>query len=163
MGILQSTILKNDNGHSVIGGQSILNPTSHKEKPSMLAVLVLTSLIDAFTILVSYLLMSATIGAETLDVPQGMVLPSATKSDVLEKSTVLMVHNDQYFINNEPIRMDQIGERLLAIKKTAGENPAIVIQADRKTNFMKLNPIVLSGLQAGFAQIRFAVKQEDSN
>lgn len=148
---------------STLKSQSIIHPVGYKKHVNMASALVLTSLIDAFVILTSYLLMAASIGLETIEVPKDMQLPQAQKSDILEKGIVIMVHNDQYFINDQPVRMDQLGEKLLELKKATpnGETTPVIIQADKHTNFMKLNPAVLSGLQAGFQQIRFAVKQED--
>ena len=162
--ILSETGTANTQAHpSVLAAQSALHPVGHKKHVNMASALVLTSLIDAFVILTSYLLMAASIGLETLEMPKDMQLPQAQKSDILEKGIVIMVHNDQYFLNNEPVPMDQLGEKLLELKKSSptGETTPVIIQADKNTNFMKLNPAVLSGLQAGFQQIRFAVKQED--
>lgn len=167
MGSLEATHLTSyteaQSQTSVLGAQSTLKPHGHKRHTEMVTALVLTSLIDAFTILVSYLLMAASIGLETLEMPKDMQLPAAVKSDVLEKAIVIMVHDNQYFIDNQPVPMDQLGPKLVELKKTVGENMPVVVQADRHTSFMQINPAVLSGLQAGFAQIRFAVKQEDSN
>ncbi len=151
-----------DNG-SILGSQSTLKPKGFKVEKPMATVLNLTSLIDAFTILVSYLLMAASIGLETIDMPKDMQLPNAAKSDVLERGIVIRITDNQYFIDDKPVAMDQMGPQLAELKKSVGADKPVIIQADRRTNFMQINPIVLSGLQAGFAQIRFAVKQEDSN
>ncbi len=163
MSMIEVTNLKPRNEFSILGSQSVMKPTHQKEKKSFVTALVLTSLIDCFVILVSYLLMAASIGLETLDMPKDMQLPLATKSDVLEKATVILIHDDQYFIDNTPIAMDQLGPKLAEIKKTAKPDAAVIIQADRRTSFLKLNPAVLAGIQAGFAQVRFAVKQGDGN
>lgn len=160
MQVMNTSSFESTTHTSTLKSQSVLKPLGKREKKIGDAGLVLTSLIDCFVILVTYLLMAASIGIETLELPKDMQLPQAYKSETLEKGIVLLVHDGQYFLDNQPVQMDQIGPRLVEMKKTMGENTPVIIQADKRTNFLKLNPLVLAGLQAGFSQIRFAVKQE---
>ncbi len=146
---------------SSLGGLGVMRPAqSSNGKKEIATTISLTSLVDCFTTILAYLLLATSFGGESMDVPKNMSLPHAYHSTVLEGGLVVMVQNGHYFIGKTAIAIDHLAETLKA-EKDRTHTPYVVIQADRKASFSQINPAVLSGLQAGFEQVRFAVLQED--
>lgn len=122
------------------------------------AALTLTSLVDCFTIIVVYLLVTTNFGAEPMAVPKGLQLPKANHSDVLNAGLIVQVRDGKIYVADKIVRMDQLSN---VLKLQKGKFQSMLIQADQKTKYFDLNPVVLSGLSAGFSDIKFAVLQED--
>ncbi len=150
---------------SELGSQSILNPKDDKSKRSLIAPLLLTALIDAFSILVIFLLINFSSTGEILFISKGVQLPNASSTDVLERNTVVKYESGKFYIDDKELT-DQNGliQELLVVRKqwaetNSGEEfPGIVtIQADKGTKYESLNSIVLAMAHAGFGEIRFAV------
>lgn len=118
----------------------------------------LTSLVDCFTILVVYLLVATHMGSEQLDVSKDMQLPAAAHSTELKLGNIVRIENDKYFLNDKKINVDELFD---ALKASLSNSDSVIIQADKKVDYSKVNPAVLSALQAGFKQVKFAVLQED--
>ena len=59
--------LQNDSLFSPLSQESVIRPKKGKDNKTLVAALILTSLVDAFSILVIYLLMNTTAATETLD------------------------------------------------------------------------------------------------
>jgi biopolymer transport protein ExbD len=97
-------------------------------------------------------------GAEEINVPKDMDLPKAAHSQAASPSLIIQVRSNKIFINEKVISMNNLIESLRGERKT---HQAILIEADKKTKFSDLNPVVLSGLNAGFTDIKFAVLQAD--
>lgn len=150
---------------SEIASQSILNPKSDRTKRSLFADLLLTALIDAFSILVIFLLMNFSSTGEILFISKGVELPTAGAVDILERNTVVRFDQGKFYIENKEL-VDQnslIQELLNDRKEWATTHPGeefkgiITIQADKKTKYENLNSIVLAMAHAGYGEIRFAV------
>ena len=150
---------------SAIGAQSILNPTGKKWKRSLFADLLLTALIDAFSILVIFLLMNFSSTGEILFITKGVELPQAGQADMLERNTVVRYDEGKFFIENkEMANQDAMIQELVDTRKEwASTHPneefkgILTIQADKKTKYENLNSIVLAMAHAGYGEIRFAV------
>lgn len=150
---------------SELGSQSILKPQSNKGKRSLFADLLLTALIDAFSILVIFLLMNFSSTGELLFISKGVELPKATAADMLERNTVVKYEQGKFFIEDKEMAdQDSLIQELLDVRKQWVEtHPGeefqgiITIQADKKTKYESLNSIVLAMAHAGFGEIRFAV------
>ena len=144
---------------------SILNPKGAKWKRSLFADLLLTALIDAFSILVIFLLMNFSSTGEILFINKGVELPNATQADILERNTVVRYDQGKFFIENKELadQNDLIQELLDTRKEWATTHPneefkgIITIQANKKTKYESLNSIVLAMAHSGFSEIRFAV------
>tara|TARA_B100000749_G_scaffold280875_1_gene279581 strand:+ start:30099 stop:30587 length:489 start_codon:yes stop_codon:yes gene_type:complete len=140
---------------------SVVNPQAAKSKARPEATVLLTSLIDAFSILVIYLLINFSSG-ETLDSVVGMELPSANQSSEIVIDTVIKVVESEYFIGDEAVDVSEIPKRLIQIKEQlvseeSKKGMSLIIQADKNNSFDKLNHLILAGGQAGFSEIKFAV------
>lgn len=141
-----------------------------RHKKSLAAKVMLTSLIDAFSILVIYLLVNFSSTGEILYLSKGMELPAAVTTELLERNTVVKIEKNKIFIEDKEVKVSQLAKMLLEIKK---ENPvkaianpdtppshSLTIQADRREEFKLLSPVIAAGGIAGFSDIHFAVLQE---
>jgi biopolymer transport protein ExbD len=163
--VISRSVLSESAIGTAIGSMSILNPKGAKWKRSLFADLLLTALIDAFSILVIFLLMNFSSTGEILFINKGVELPNATQADILERNTVVRYDQGKFFIENKELadQNDLIQELLDTRKEWATTHPneefkgIITIQADKKTKYESLNSIVLAMAHSGFSEIRFAV------
>lgn len=126
----------------------------------------LTSLVDCFAIILIYLLMATSLGQVDLDVPKDMKLPTASMGQDLMQSTIVVFDKGEYKIGDKSFTMTQLAEEFKRRRDEMGKSTepgqaAIVIQADEKSNYSQINPIVLAGLAAGFNEIQFAVLKDE--
>ena len=142
---------------------SILNPEGGRQKRSIVADLLLTALIDAFSILVIFLLMSFSSSGELLTLGKGMELPKATGAQ-LERNPVVKLENDKIFLEDKEVTADGLVAGLLELRKqfqathTGEEFPGILtIQADRRVKYQQMNSIVVATGNAGYSDIKFAI------
>ena len=154
---------------SPLKSASLVKPNGGRHKKSIFSDLMLTSLIDAFSILVIYLLIYFGSTGETLNIDKGTQLPMAAKMGMLDKNTVVKLHDGKIFVEDKEIGgssalVARLVELRQSIAKEKGEETleeaALVIQADRRTKYEVVNQAVLAGSQAGFSDIHFAVIQK---
>ncbi|MCC6137454.1 MAG: biopolymer transporter ExbD [Bdellovibrionaceae bacterium] len=136
-----------------------------KTKKSIVATMMLTSLVDAFTIVVIYLIVNST-SSETLDVADGLSLPKASFSQEIDNSPSVIFKNNQFIINDRSVSEGALQNELkqLVVKNTSyfksGE-PSIIVQADEGVDFDKLQPLLIASSYAGIKHVKFAVLQKD--
>lgn len=150
--------------HSALASESVLKPSHGRWKRVLSADLLLTALIDAFSILVIFLLMNFSSTGEILFVGKGMELPKAVLGDVLERNTVIKLEEGKIFLEGQEVTIEGLMAALIEAKKTAQEAkpgeeiPSIAtIQADRRLKYENLNQVVLALSHSGYSDIRFAV------
>lgn len=150
--------------HSTIGSQSLINPKHGKWKRNIVADLLLTALIDAFSILVIFLLMSFSSAGDLLSIGKGQELPKAALANQLERNPVVKLEEGKIFVESKEVTQDTLVAAMLELRKQFAEShpgeeyPGIVtIQGDRRLKYEQLNQIVLAASHAGFSDIRFAV------
>lgn len=143
---------------------SVLNPKGKRHKKSIFSDLLLTALIDAFSILVIFLLMSFSSNGEILYVSKGMELPTAAKGAHLERTTVIKIEENKIFVEDKEVAQADLVAVLMDVRKKFHETrpndefPAeLTIQADRRAKYQDINNIVLASSNAGFSDIKFAV------
>ena len=146
-------------------GKLMRSRRSGSKRYSVQAALTLTSLVDIFTVSLVYLLVSTTDGAATGVKADGVDLPSAIQSSQLEDGVVVQVRNGQIVVDEKVISPDLLVSALkqqieIAKEKSGKENLGLIIEADKNSEYDKLNPIMLASQQAGFARIKLAVAQE---
>lgn len=146
----------------------ILKPRKKAFKKKVVAALILTSLVDAFSIMLLYLLCQPSGNGSTLELNKTENLPSAVKTDVIHKGTVVRVEGDKYFLADQPVEQVQLAQKLQQLKASFGgreddETQSIVIQADRGVDFAMLAPVVRAGSITGFHKFKFAVLQEEGS
>jgi biopolymer transport protein ExbD len=124
--------------------------------------LPLTSLIDAFSIIVFYLLVTTQTAGIDQNLPQDLELPKISELELIlqDDPIVLKVNPKGYFIGEESILVNHLARSLaekVASRKKAGLPIALLIQADQKQAFEKLNPILEAASQAQITELKFAV------
>lgn len=158
-GILQHTAFM-----SPLAEASVIKPRGGHWKRNMAADLLLTALVDAFSILVIFLLMSFSSTGDLLLIGKDTELPKASLTELLERNAVVKVEEGKIFFENQAVTNEGLIQALLDMRqkysagKAGEEFPGIVtVQADRRVKYEFLNQIVLACAHAGFSDIRFAV------
>lgn len=157
---MKQSFLKNSTRTSPLEQiQRLKNGESSKHKPDMAPVLQLTSLIDAFSIIVIYLLIASQSGGIEVNTSKNIQLPIAESGVALEKeSAIVRIENGRYFINDEFVATSNLGAKLYELKKKlAAEDNEIMIQADQAMNYADLDPLLRAGSEAGIQKLKFAV------
>lgn len=142
--------------------------TKHKLIRRDLAIaLPLTSLIDAFSIIVIYLLIGTQNSSVETELAGKINLPQASHSQGIEKTTaVLRIEQGQYFLNNMTVAKSDLGVKLSELKKRTFETNKnkgikdeveLIIQADTEMKFADLDPLLKAGSQVGIEKLKFAV------
>jgi len=164
MSIINHGVIKTSAIGSVIGESSVIAPKTERHKREVHAELLLTALIDAFSILVIFLLMSFSSSGEVLFVGKGIELPKATMGEQLDRQPVVKVEEGKLFVEDKEVPEANLVQALLDLRKKFQETrpneefPGIItIQGDRRLKYEQLNSIVLASSQAGFSDIKFAV------
>lgn len=162
--MLGHSVVKTTSFHSIVGQASVIAPESEQKKRNIFADLLLTALIDAFSILVIFLLMSFSSSGEILLISKGQELPKAAKTDVLERNPLIKVEENKIYLEDQEVQADGLTAALLDVRKKFKETrpteefPGILtLQADRRVKYDVLNSVVLASSQAGFSDIKFAV------
>jgi biopolymer transport protein ExbD len=145
-------------------GTSILNPKGVSHKKSIFSDLLLTALIDAFSILVIFLLISFSANGEVIYMNKKMELPKAVNGEHLERNTVVKIEEDKIFVEDKEVAKENLVAALMDVRTKFKETrpneefPGILtIQADRRAKYSDINNIVLATGNAGFSDIKFAV------
>lgn len=159
--MLKATQLKTTDRVSPLEqAQSLLGASRARKKREMTIPLPLTSLIDAFSIIVIYLLIGTQSGGMEGNVPNRMQLPMAEsgQSLPLEELPVVRIEKGRYFVNDQAVSAAQLGAKLAELKKTLKpEQSELVIQADQKMDYADLDPLLRAGSEAGLQKLKFAV------
>lgn len=156
-----STIFGQSTQSSMILGQSHLRPKNSNIKKRVNALMI-TSLVDAFSILVIYLLFGPSINGENVTPDIGVKLPVAYQSQLTDQETSLTLKNNRYYLKNHEISASQLGPELKRLSSTLNKESgkALVIIADQKNDIEKLNPILIAASEAGLSELRLAVEHK---
>ena len=159
---MNTSLLNQNNMQSPLSQQTLIDRSKEGRKGRVLtATLVLTSLVDAFSILVIYLLINTSSATETLDVSKTLNLPVANNTQVLDSAVVVRVVDNKYIINEQDYKQEQLAEALLEQNSDPLKKGKLIIQANQDVEFDVLNPIFVAGAHAGFNNIKFAVWPEE--
>jgi biopolymer transport protein ExbD len=131
--------------------------TRHKKTASFL--LPLTSLIDAFSIIVIYLLIGTQAGGLDQDLPKQVNLPVAESGQIIDaEMPTVRIEKGSYYINNEKVANANLAQKLYELKKQSTKDGVeILIQADTAMDYADLDPLLRAGSQAGIQKLKFAV------
>lgn len=134
------------------------------------ATLMLTSLIDAFSILVVYLLMFFSSTGEMTYVSSDIELPKAVSIERLDRYSILQVKKEGYFVENRQLTRENLVPYLVELKRKlnrsllqkgeADQKETITIQADKAVKYDRLSAVIQACSHAGFSNIKFAVLSE---
>ncbi len=154
---LQRTMLT-----SPLENLSRLKASGARAKRTMVAGLMLTSLVDAFSILVIFLIMNHSTNQEILNVGDKIQLPQARESQFIQNGVVVRVEGGQYLVDDKPIALSTLAGHLKTLNDgpDAAKKEGLVIVADRQLDYADLSPVILAGSHAGFTKFKFAVIRE---
>lgn len=131
---------------------------NHARRELALA-LPLTSLIDAFSIIVIYLLIGTQNSGLETKVSGKVNLPRASHSQGVDKETaILRIEKGSYYLNDKIVAGAQLSDKLAELKKkNIDEKVELMIQADTEMKYADLDPLIKAGSQAGIEKLKFAV------
>jgi len=144
--------------------------------------LMLTSLMDVFTILVFFLLSNSS-ASEVVKAPDQIKLPDSTVETKPRETVVIMVTPEEILVQGEIVaatpdlnnpdvdrvpavmtRLARLQSNLIGINtRTAADSTEVTILADRAIPFSILKKIMSSCTLAGYGKISLAVIQKSSN
>ncbi|MCB0413728.1 MAG: biopolymer transporter ExbD [Bdellovibrionales bacterium] len=157
-------ILKQSQTESLLDQFAQVRPRSNNKWSAtrLAAPLMLTSLVDAFAVIVIYLLVSTQQSHQDLKIDSQISLPKASYSNSLDSGVNVRIVNGAYIINDTSLRENEIGPFLLdlssKLKQSRDQRQGnLIILADQKSSFSRINPLLAIAAQAGFENIRFAV------
>ena len=139
----------------------------------------LVALIDVFTILIFFLLSSAT-GVETLVSTQAVDLPLAMAEKVPKQTVLLVIAGDDIIVDGRRIasvaqvmtaaedtipalkaELDVLITRTAVRAENKADQQAVTIMADKQMPYSLLRKVMTTCAQASFADVSFAVRRRD--
>jgi biopolymer transport protein ExbD len=162
--LANQSLLRETAMQSALNSESVLKPHGGKWKRVLGADLLLTALIDAFSILVIFLLMSFSSTGDILYIGKNTELPKASRTDILERNPVVKIEEGKMFLEDKTVDNETLVAALLDLRKQFTETHpndeypgTVTIQADRRVPYSVLNSVVLAASHAGFSDVHFAV------
>lgn len=149
--------------NSALKGQSRLRPNGGHIRKRLMASLMLTSLVDAFSILVIFLIMNHSTSQEALDFDnKELVLPKAEQSQVIQNGVVVKIDGNHFSVDSKNVTINQLAGALEASKADVDAvKDGLIIVADRKLDFADLSPVIAVGSQVGFSKFKFVVERRE--
>lgn len=140
----------------------------------------LVSLIDVFTILIFFLLSSAT-GVETLISPKAVDLPVAGAEKEPKATVLLVVSGDDIVIEGRRVasvreveaanadviapllaELQLLGQRTAVLAENKADQQAVTIMADKQMPYSLLRKLMFTCARANFADVSFAVRKKEA-
>lgn len=138
----------------------------------------LVALIDIFTILIFFLLSSAT-GVELLNSPKAVQLPESTAEKAPRETVVVVVSGEDILVEGRkvatvsevmaaegdliaPLKAElelQAGRKLIRAEN-APQGRAVTIMGDKDIPYRLLRKVMLTCARADYADVAFAVRQQ---
>lgn len=145
---------------AVMSGQK----SGGRAKKNMNTPLLLTALVDAFSILVIFLLVQVSNVPATFEQSDKIKLPTASSVDISGRETTsrvasLVVTPQGYTLDGKVVSIAQLKDQLKQLKLETGKSVRLVIQADQKSDFDLLSPLLSMTAEAGVSKLEFAVEQ----
>lgn len=161
---MKASVLQNLQHNSPLQAQARIHAQGGKaNEKSLLFSLNLTTLIDAFCILVLFLLSNMHGQVQNIKISKDMILPVAQNSVALEDGVIVRIEKDTFFIDDKIVTKSDITKELLraiSLKSPDSkhqENSSLIIQADRNSNYENISWVLRAGGQVGIEKYVFAV------
>jgi biopolymer transport protein TolR len=138
----------------------------------------LVSLIDVFTILIFFLLSSAS-GVELLSSPKAVKLPASTADKAPKETVVLVMAGDEILVEGRRVatvaevaaaegdlvaglkaELELLGQRKRVRAEAANAPQAVTIMADKDVPYRLLRKVMATCTNAGFSDVAFAVRRK---
>lgn len=127
---------------------------------SVVVPLTLTSLVDAFCMLLIYLIM-ATSGDSSLEPTEGIKLPEVTKGEVLVDAPTVTISGTQYLYQNQLFDFPALKAKMLSQKNLFSKHKAIV-EADQATPYSSIEPLMVIMSELDVESIQLAVSSQEN-
>lgn len=153
---MRQSILANQMMNSPLQQQKrIQGSVSASKNKNLLFSMNLTTLIDAFCILVIFLLSNMNGQIQSLNLGKSISLPTASQSEILSTGIVVRVEKNDLYIDDKKISFSEMPKALIELKSDIKNS--LIIQADKQSDFEKISQLLRAGGQAGFEKYAFAV------
>jgi biopolymer transport protein ExbD len=153
---MRQSILATQMQNSPLALQKRVHNAGGKSKTKgLLFAMNLTTLIDAFCILVIFLLSNMNGQLQNITVGKNTILPTSTVSEIMAKGVVVRLEDNQIFVDDVSTSVDDIVKSLIDHKTE--EKNALIIQADKNSDYDKISLIMRAGGHAGYEKYAFAV------
>ena len=148
---------------SALGGTSMIRPKQAHYRRTMTAGLMLTSLVDAFSILFIFLIMNHSASQDVVNIGDKIVLPTAQESQFIQEGIVVRVEDGKFMVEETAVALPQLAAHLKKMNDSAetAKKEGLIIVADRNLDYADLSPVILAGSHAGFTKFKFAVIRKD--
>lgn len=148
---------------SVMSGQK----TPGRARKDMNTPLLLTALVDAFSILVIFLLVQISGAPNTFEASDAVKLPMASSVDAAQadretRIANLVVTDRGYILNEKPVSIAELKSELKQLKSGSEQPVRLVIQADSSSSFDMMAPVLAMTAEVGASKLEFAVQQIES-
>lgn len=141
-----------------IESTTALKSKSLSSKKAIVTSLVLTPLVDAFAILVIYLLVQSTTGSKVDQLDADIKLPVAKQSKLLDDSFIISIKNSKYLVDKKIVSAKKAMKSLAKYAKSKDDNKkALTIISDKKTAFDMINPLLEWSSLYGVEKVQLAV------
>jgi biopolymer transport protein ExbD len=122
---------------------------------------MLTSLVDAFSILVIFLIMNNATSQEAINADK-MTLPKAEQSQVIQDGVVIKVNGNRYTVDSKEVSLRDLSQALKAAQGSVdAKKDGLIIVADKKLDYSDLSPVIAVGSQQGFSKFKFVVERKE--
>lgn len=127
-----------------------------KKKSFLHTELLLTPLLDAFTVILIYLIVFAS--AETpYEVTGGIQLAKATQVETVDGADRVVVKNGSIMYKNKVVDLATLKKNLSALSKES-KDKGLVIEADRTTSYENLKPILRVASELEMTKTKLSVE-----
>ena len=153
---MNASFLKNHQARSPLLQQKQLRSLGKKSAgKSLLFSMNLTTLIDAFCILVIFLLSNMNGQLQNIQVGKNIVLPGAYGTEILKTGVVVRWDQESLYVDDQKTSAEGLTKALLEHKSS--EKNSLIIQADKDSDYEKISLLLRAGAQAGYETYAFAV------
>lgn len=165
------------------GAKGIFRELRERRKPSDQFPVLLTSMVDMFTLILVFLLISYSTGGQLMYMANDVVMPESTSQDQLELTVEVAVAKDKVYVDGVvvmdslkdwytekalliPGLYEHLKSRAAKLKKTQDQVPLMhfagkaTIQADKEIPFFVLKKILYTVDRADFPNMSLAVFQK---
>lgn len=149
--------IKNSQMVSNIDDISIIGPQEKRSGRLIAAGLMLTSLVDVFSILVIYLIYNSGSAEFQVNLSKEIQLPMTSRSSALKAGVSVRIVDGKYIIDEKTFSESEVVAELSRLKELNDEKSGhLIIQADKDADFNLINPLLVIASQAKFESIKFA-------
>jgi biopolymer transport protein ExbD len=139
----------------------------------------LVSLIDVFTILIFFLLSSAS-GVELLPSPKAVKLPESISEKAPRETIVVVVSEADILVDGRKVasvpevmamqgdliaplkaELDLLAQRQVVRAENQAQSKALTIMGDKDIPFQLLRKVMVTSARANFSDVSFAVRRKD--